>query len=212
MVKVCGMREAKNIAAVSYLRPDYMGFIFYKKSPRYVAPDELKKTLTSQNNNLESIRKVGVFVNSDFEEITKVADTLNLQVIQLHGQETPELVQKLKERNLKVWKVFSVETELPIEQMGKFDGLVNAFLFDTKTAGHGGSGQRFSWSALEEYPYSAPFILSGGIGPEHSEEINQLEHPKLWGVDVNSRFEIEPAIKDSAQLSQFIQDIKKENK
>ena len=206
MIKVCGMRAADNIKEIAALQPDYLGFIFYEKSQRYCKPEALAASFDA----LESIspKRVGVFVNATEEEILYIARRLSLAVIQLHGEESVALVESLKRKGLAVWKAFGVSEQLPIEEMSPFDKKVDAFLLDTKTSGYGGSGQQFNWQSLEEYPFESPFILSGGISEADAEAIQNLKLPQLLGVDINSRFEVEPAVKDPEKVKQFIQKLR----
>ena len=190
-LKVCGMRDSENILGVSEIGPDYLGFIFFPKSPRYACDlDPNVLTLIPK-----TIQKTGVFVNSEYEDIMSVVTKYGLDAVQLHGDETPELVAKLKQRGLTVIKVFRILDELP-ENLEKYDQLADFFLFDTKAAIYGGTGHHFNWSVLEGYPYETSYFLSGGLKIEDIELIKSMDLPKLVGLDVNSKFEIEPGLKD----------------
>ncbi len=195
MIKVCGMREAENVKAVSGLEPDLMGFIFYTKSKRF--------TESVPDYDFRRVRKVGVFVNATLEEIEKTAYKQALEVIQLHGDESPEFTQAVKNLNVEVIKVFHIREMLPVDQMKPFVGVADYFLFDTSTKEYGGSGRKFDWQLLEKYDLETPFFLSGGIGLEDVEEIRSLESENLVGIDVNSRFEIEPGLKDVEKLKEL---------
>ena len=191
-LKVCGMREPENIAAISALQPDLMGFIFYEKSKRLVKPDAwvLEQVWAFQG------QKVGVFVNADLEEVLENVAAFRLDYVQLHGDESPEFGQKLQAKGIKIIKVFGVQNQMPVEQIKLWEPYTDIFLFDTQTKDYGGSGRKFDWSILEGYASEKPFMLSGGIALEDLEDIKKLDIPKLWGIDVNSKFELEPGLKD----------------
>lgn len=198
------MREPENIQAVSALPVDWMGFIFYPRSPRYVALDE---------RQIEAIRslprkKVGVFVDAPIEQMMEIAGRLNLDYLQLHGQESPDTCHALQKRGYAVIKAFSVPVEGEWPDTAGYEGRADYFLFDTKSAGHGGSGRRFDWSALAAYRGETPFLLSGGIHPDCLEELLAFRHPRMAGIDLNSGFETEPALKDITRLAAFITEYK----
>lgn len=193
-LKVCGMRSDENIRELMTLKPDYMGMIFYPKSSRYV--DKCPQAEVSA-------QKVGVFVNASHAEIVAKSRDFGFNMVQLHGNESIDEVKKLKASGFKVIKVFSVESELPLEQMLPFEPLVDYFLFDTRTPDYGGSGRKFDWSILSVYTLSKPFFLSGGIDIEDIELIKNLDIPQLHAVDINSRFELEPALKDIEKIKAF---------
>lgn len=191
-LKVCGMRNPENIEAIGALQPDLMGFIFYEKSKRLVTPDAwvLEKVWAFQGH------KVGVFVNADLEELLEDVAAFRLDYVQLHGDETLEYGQNLHTKGIKIIKVFGVQNQMPSEAIKQWEPYVEIFLFDTQTSNYGGSGQKFDWAILNEYPSDKPFMLSGGIGLEDIEDIKKLAISKLWGIDVNSKFELEPGLKD----------------
>jgi phosphoribosylanthranilate isomerase len=194
IIKVCGMRSAENIREVEALGIDMMGFIFWPKSSRYVSkrPAYLP----------QKCKRVGVFVNEDIENIMKIADDYALDFIQLHGHESIEEVKKLKDR--KIIKAFNIATKEDLDATTPYANLVDFFLFDTKGPSVGGNGEKFDWSILDAYNGDTPFLLSGGIGPEDAERIKSFNHPKCIGIDLNSRFEIEPGIKDIVKLKTFL--------
>ena len=194
IVKVCGMRDAENIREVEALGIDMMGFIFYPKSSRYVSEQPAYLP--------QKCKRVGVFVNEDVENIKKIADNYALDFIQLHGHESIEDVQKLQDR--KVIKAFNIATKEDLDATVPYVGLVDYFLFDTKGPSVGGNGEKFDWSILDAYNGDTPFLLSGGIGPDDAERIKTFCHPKCIGIDLNSRFEIEPGIKDIVKLKTFL--------
>lgn len=187
------MRQLDNIRAISKVGPDWMGFIFYSKSKRSACdldPDQLNAYLD------KNVKRVGVFVNATMAEITKRAKVFALDFIQLHGDETVDFVQTLSDQGLRVIKVFRVSKSLPVEEIRAFEPFVNFFLFDTQTPNYGGSGQKFDWQILKEYDSDVPFLLSGGLQLEDIEDIQHLKHSKLAGIDINSRFETSPGLKD----------------
>ncbi len=196
LVKVCGMREQQNAADVAALGIDMMGFIFFEKSPRFVA--ELAPATP------EGVKRVGVFVNYPIGYILDVVSTHSLDFAQLHGAESVEICRELKAKNIGVVKAVSIATEEDIEVTKQYDGEVDYFVFDTKCSGYGGSGERFDWSILDAYSGSTPFLLSGGLDPEAVEEIKGITHKQFAGVDLNSRFEIQPALKNVEKLREFI--------
>lgn len=206
LIKVCGMREAGNIAAIAALKPDMMGFIFYPSSPRYaggILPQEV-------NELPAEIRKVAVFVNETASGIMNTVERYNITTIQLHGSETPRMCRQLKENGMKVIKAIGVETAEDMEQCSAFEECCDMLLFDTKSRLYGGTGQRFDWTVLRNYRGSLPFLLSGGISEEDSGQIRALEHTRFVGIDLNSRFEIAPGVKDRERLEAFIGNIRKE--
>ena len=206
LVKVCGMREPENIETVAQLGVDMMGFIFYPKSPRF-ASQSVDRTAADKN-----VCRVGVFVNESVELISDKIQLFDLNAVQLHGNESRELCEQLHEQNglLKVIKAISVSTARDIQKYKEYVGAVDYFLFDTKCKTVGGSGQQFDWQVLENYDGDVPFILSGGIGPEDVERIRNFHHPKCIGIDLNSKFEMEPGLKDVEMLKTFLENI--ENK
>ena len=206
LVKVCGMREPENIEKVAQLGVDMMGFIFYPKSPRF-ASQSVDRTTADKN-----VCRVGVFVNESVELISDKIQLFDLDAVQLHGNESRELCEQLHEQNglLKVIKAISVSTAGDIQKYKEYVGAVDYFLFDTKCKTVGGSGQQFDWQVLENYDGDVPFILSGGIGPEDVERISNFHHPKCIGIDLNSKFEMEPGLKDVEMLKTFLENI--ENK
>ena len=202
-IKVCGMRERKNCyQLVQEVNPDWMGLIFYSKSPRLV-PFESADWLIDL-----PLKKVGVFVGEDQSEIRRKTTLFGLSALQLHGGESVEEVKQLKEdTELEIWKVFGVGENLDWKVMEEFIPHVDRFLFDTATAGKGGSGKTFDWKLLKGYPFEKGFFLSGGLRLEHVAEILELSEdiPQLLGVDVNSGFEIAPGLKNIPDLKEFKQ-------
>jgi phosphoribosylanthranilate isomerase len=204
-LKVCGMRLAANIAAVAELQPDYLGFIFYEKSPRLISEvsAELIKYIPSE------IKTVGVFVNEDLEKVKEKVNLLKLKAVQLHGSESPDYCEALKASfpALEVIKAFGIDEEFDFSALEPYLVVVDYFLFDTKTKAHGGSGKTFNWSVLGRYTYTKPYFLSGGIDLEHVPAIKNINDERLYALDINSRFEIEPGLKDAEKIKEFIKEI-----
>ena len=199
MIKVCGMRDAQNILEVESLGIDMMGFICWPKSPRFVSevPAYLPKC-----------KRVGVFVNPTLEEIQKHIEAFDFSFIQLHGSESPEFCQEVREKTgCKVIKAISISSKEDLALANQYEGSCDLLLFDTKCETIGGSGQKFSWDILSDYRGSLPFLLSGGIGPADAEQLSKFHHPKCIGFDINSRFELEPGIKDTEKIRTFIRNI-----
>lgn len=206
-IKVCGMRSPENIRRIETLDIDYIGFIFYQGSPRCVSGgDESLHAI-----RLCTKRKVGVFVNEALDSMLEKADLYRLDVLQLHGDESPETCMALRQSGYCVIKAFSVASVEDFVQIERYADCIDYVLFDTKCAGYGGSGKRFDWSLLESYTGHAPFLLSGGLTPDSLHDICLLEHTRFAGIDLNSGFEIAPAIKDVEKLEKFIGEIRKKN-
>lgn len=205
-VKICGMKKPANIREVAALGPDYLGFIFHPRSPRHCR-EAGKGILGSLGRQI-----VPVMVSVDMAEddLLSVVGEWGFGVVQLHGNESPGLCGRLRDRGLEVWKAIPVgnipgnQGEQTFVKTAEYDGVVDMFLFDTATKDHGGSGKKFDWRLLENYRRQTPFMLSGGISPDDASEIRHLSHPALAGIDLNSRFETAPGIKDVALLSQFL--------
>ena len=200
-IKVCGMRYPENILVVADALPDFMGFIFYPKSKRFVGTDFSIDTLETIP---ESVDKVGVFVDELPEKVIEICQDLNLQIAQLHGGESPEYCRQIQSSGLTVFKAFSVDEQFFFERLKAYSGFCDYFLFDTKGHLPGGTGQKFNWQLLENYKGEIPFFLSGGIGPDDLEAIRHFSHPRWCGIDINSGFELAPALKDVEKVNQFI--------
>jgi phosphoribosylanthranilate isomerase len=194
-IKICGLKHPENIQAVAGLTPDYVGFICYAPSPRYASDIQIE-TLAGLP---EDLYKTAVFVNEDAGTITKLIDTYNFDAIQLHGNEDPEFCKQLKGK-VTVIKAFGIDANFNFARLDAFVDSVDYFLFDTKTDKHGGSGQSFDWTLLDKYKLDIPFFLSGGLSLDNLEEVKNINHPRFYGVDLNSRFEIEPGLKDIDKL------------
>lgn len=205
-LKICGMKYEANMTAISELQPDYLGFIFYKKSSRFFD--------TSIPKIPKSIKKTGVFVNATLEEIIKKVQLYDLQAVQLHGSESAEFCEKLnasieRSRNaqIEIIKVFSVKDVFDFTILKPFETVVDYFLFDTKGKLPGGNGVMFDWKVLEHYPSKKPFFLSGGIGletiPKLEEFLKSTASNYCYALDINSKFEIVPGLKDIEKLKKF---------
>lgn len=200
-VKVCGMRHPSNIEDLVKLKPDFIGFIFYSKSKRYfgeVIPQEILSLIP------ESIQKTGVFVDEAVEKVIEKFAQSKLDLVQLHGGEVPDYCERLKVLNIPVIKVFSITPDFDFNSVNPFNDVCDYFLFDTATELRGGSGLKFKWDLLNQYSGTKPFFLSGGIQLSDLNDLKSLLHSKLYAVDVNSGFEIEPGLKDISKLKLFI--------
>lgn len=228
-IKVCGLRDINNIKAVAALNPDYMGFICYEKSPRFIGE------LTVNNFTELTPLKAGVFVNESFDKIVDKINEYNLDVVQLHGDEGAWMCDALKnkktiivtrgtdvtqngreikklsteisrtvrlEKDITVIKAFGIDESFDFSLLNVYEDKVDYFLFDTKTTAYGGSGKTFDWNILDNYKLNVRFFLSGGISLDNLERIKEIKHPAFYGVDLNSKFEIEPGLKDIQKLQQ----------
>lgn len=199
-LKVCGMRDSENIEQLLALRPDYMGFIFYGKSPRdveEVLDQELLKNFPEQT------KKVGVFVNADLGLVKDKVSSFGLDYVQLHGDESVEYVAELFAVGIKVIKVFSVGEEFDFDGLDIYNPFVDFFLFDTKGKARGGNGEVFNWGILKDYNQKVPFFLSGGIDLENINALKGLEDMNIHAIDVNSKFELSPGMKDIESVKQL---------
>ena len=212
------MRDAQNIREVSQLGVDMIGMVFYPKSPRYVEmqsshagiiPDYVKEDINIKS--AKSPARVGVFVDDMVQNIVTRVVNYHLDYVQLHGNEPREMCENLRltldpdiRPGIKIIKAISVSDASDIQKYKEYVGAVDLFLFDTKCKMVGGSGQQFDWQVLEQYDGEVPFLLSGGIGPEDASRLHAFHHPKCIGIDLNSRFEIEPGVKDVEKLKGFL--------
>ena len=198
-LKVCGMKNASNILDVAQLNPEFMGFIFYKKSPRYF------------NNVIpelpENIKKIGVFVDASFDYIKGIVHKHNLQGVQLHGNESPELCKKLQDSNCIVIKVFSIKDTFDFKSLEPYEDVCDYYLFDTKGKQPGGNGFTFDWRVLKKYSSIKPFFLSGGIGLNELDNVlsflKTTEAAFCHSLDVNSKFETNSGLKNTEKLKAF---------
>jgi phosphoribosylanthranilate isomerase len=190
-VKVCGMRDQENILQIKELNPDYLGFIFYPKSPRYV--DLFDKNLISL---LHPIKKTAVFVNAPLDEVKMNLNEYQFEAVQLHGKESPDYCKEVKREGVEVIKAFGIHENFEWKLLESYLDVVDYFLFDTYTNAHGGSGKTFNWEFLKDYPFEKKYFLSGGIGPENFERALAIQDERLYGLDLNSRFEDSPGLKN----------------
>ena len=195
------MREPENISDLLKLQPDFIGFIFYPKSKRYM-------NIKLPKIDFDKTLKTGVFVDEDSDKVLEIAQKYRLDVLQLHGHESPEYCQNLKVKAYQIIKVFSVGAKFDFKQCGDYESVADYFLFDTKGKLPGGNGQVFNWDVLSSYDLKTPFLLSGGIGLQHLPAIKNFTHPKLAGIDVNSGFESRPAYKNINELKTFFNEIR----
>lgn len=229
IVKVCGMREQRNVDDVVAAGADWIGMIFWRRSPRCVG--------TAHINTPPGVTRVGVFVDEQPDTVARTAADRRLDIVQLHGAETPAMIDDIRKaldavdtmnatdgtgttddthparprahRRTRIMKVVSVAATEDIDRWRNYDGRVDLLLFDTRCNTTGGSGRQFDWNALCRYDGRIPFLLSGGIGPGDAERVRRVGHPALLGVDLNSRFETAPGTKDPIALRTFINKIKK---
>lgn len=195
-LKICGMREPGNIAGIAGLNPDYMGFIFYEKSKRYVGEHFSEETLLKLP---ATIKKVGVFVNQSPEVVAAQVRAYGLDMVQLHGDESPAEVEKVQLLlpDMPIVKAFGVDEEFDFSMVNGYKSYCDFFLFDTRVAGYGGSGKAFSWDVLKKYDNEIPFFLSGGIGVEELKGLGEVASTyNIHAIDVNSKAEISPGLKD----------------
>jgi phosphoribosylanthranilate isomerase len=204
-IKVCGMRDPENSSGVVAALPDYLGFIFYPKSKRFVGFEPLPEVLSIVP---DSAKKVGVFVDEAPEKVLETFQNWNLDVVQLHGNESSEYCQQIQDSGITVFKAFSVDEQFDFERLNAYSGVCDYFLFDTKGQLPGGTGKKFNWQLLENYKGDVPFFLSGGIDSDDIDAITQFIHPQLFGIDINSGFEISPALKDVEKVKCFISGIR----
>lgn len=228
-IKVCGMRDAHNVSEVERLGVDMIGFIFCRQSkrfvsmlpsmsgtvPNYVSSTQMQGSCLSGMADQHSAARVGVFVDDMPQNIVTAVYGYGLDYIQLHGNESPVMIDNLRRTidpdirpDIKIIKALSVESAADICRWREYAGHADLLLFDTKGKEKGGNGIHFDWSLLDTYDGDVPFILSGGIGPEDSEAVKSFNHPSFWGIDLNSRFELQPALKDVGKLEKFISELR----
>lgn len=208
LVKICGMKIPENMQAVAALQPDFMGFIFYPKSPRYAEPLDVQ----ALNEIPKSVKKIGVFVNESLENILTIVTKYQLDGVQLHGSEMADVCKELRKVGLIVLKAFPIAEACNFKVTKAYEGTCNYFLFDTKTEAYGGSGVKFDWTMLDEYNGETPFFLSGGIADDDANAILKINHPGFAGIDLNSKFEIRPGLKNVDLLRNFLSELNREYK
>jgi phosphoribosylanthranilate isomerase len=204
-IKVCGMCNPSNIAELVKLKPDYLGFIFYPKSSRFIGyqiPDEIGAIVPP------TIQKVGIFVDEPISNLTGIFRKNNLDMIQLHGCEPVEYCESLKRLNIPLIKAFNISPDFDFETLNPYYDCCDYYLFDTATKLHGGSGTKFNWDILYQYKGDKPYFLSGGIQPDDIDELRLLSHKDLYAVDVNSGFETHAGVKNIPNLKSFIDRIR----
>jgi len=203
-IKICGMREAGNLWAIAGFAPDFLGFIFYKKSTRYMGdtldPNELRSLP-------QSICKVGVFVDEPLASVQTIHCQYTLDYVQLHGHETPAYCQQARAAGLRIIKAFAVGETFDFTSLAAYEPSCDFFLFDTKGALPGGNGTAFDWQLLAGYAGTTPFLLSGGLGPDNLSALLDFHHPRLVGFDFNSHLETAPGVKDVAATQQLLQQL-----
>ena len=202
-IKVCGMRDPENIKEVLKLKPDYIGFILHPGSKRFLGNNyELKTDIPPET------KRVGVLVNALMDEVIQWINILELDLVQLHGQEGPEYCREIKQMGIKVIKAFGIDETFEFNRLKKYEPWCDYFLFDAKTILHGGSGQKFDWAQLDGYALEVPVFLSGGIDIQDVERIKSINKSWLHAVDINSKFESAPAMKDITLLKEFFREIR----
>jgi phosphoribosylanthranilate isomerase len=199
-IKVCGMKYSENLEELLTLQPDYVGFIFYEKSPRFITTQWAVFSSVFTQGTI----KVGVFVDEEVDVILQKVTELGLEMVQLHGHESPQVCFELRDAGLQVMKAFRVGPDFDFKSLSDYAHSCDFFLFDASGPSPGGNGVRFSWQLLEQYTLDIPFFLSGGIDLEHIAEIKALRIPQLHGIDLNSKFEIQPGLKDVPRLKRFL--------
>lgn len=204
-LKVCGLRHPGNLRALAPLRPDYAGFIFYPGSKRYVGANFDPATLSLLPTGTQ---RVGVFVDAPPDQMLRLAACYRLDALQLHGDESPETCAVLHAGGHRLIKAFAVDASFDFSVTNAYAPYVDLLLFDTKGPARGGNGTAFDWSVLARYHGEVPFLLSGGIGPDAPVALRAFNHPAWWGIDVNSRFETAPGVKDADLLTAFCKEWK----
>ena len=204
-LKICGMREAGNIRRLLALQPDYMGFIFYEKSSRFVG-NELDEDLLKSFPF--TTRKVGVFVNATAAYILEMYKKYELDYVQLHGEELPDFCKNLKHKGVNIIKAFSVDKDFNFGKLQNYKPYCDFFLFDTKGEQRGGNGITFDWTILNKYDNEKPFFLAGGIDLENANNALEIKGLKIHSLDVNSKFEISPGLKNIEKLEELMSIIK----
>ena len=217
IIKVCGMHDGENIRQVAELGVDWIGMIFYPKSPRNVTMIPTCAGIIPDRGSVVGdfkAKRVGVFVDEMAQNIITRVVNFKLDMVQFHGHETPTLIRNLRRTldpdirpGIKFIKAISVSSCEDIATWKTYADCVDYFLFDTQCSSVGGSGQQFDWTMLNTYDGEQPFLLSGGIGPDDADRIKAFHHPKCIGIDLNSRFETEPALKDIQKLKTFLEQL-----
>jgi len=200
IVKVCGLKHLNNIIDLNPMKVNFIGINFYEDSARCV-----DHTKAFEFSNYKTHKKVGVFVNASFQYVKDMATIYKLDYVQLHGDESPDFVYSLSEIT-NVIKVFRIKEASDLDLALYYEGC-KYFLFDTRSKEYGGSGLQFDWKILENYYFSTPFLLAGGIGPNDYSEILKINNPAFAGIDINSKFEVEPGLKDIKTIRTFLDNL-----
>jgi phosphoribosylanthranilate isomerase len=207
-LKVCGLKYPENIKQLIALQPDYMGFIFYPKSPRY-CNESIDRDFMQRIPG--TIQKTGVFVNENIRKIIQTVNDFSLDIVQLHGNETSGLCKDLHSDGIPLIKAFQIDNQFDFQTIAPYLEYCKYFLFDTKTTSYGGSGLSFDWNILSNYIYEKPFFISGGIYLDDLPKLNIISHLNIYGLDINSRFETVPGYKNLSKITEMIQKIKEYN-
>jgi phosphoribosylanthranilate isomerase len=208
-IKVCGMTSTQQVQELDEMGVEFAGFIFYPKSPRYV----FKSMPANEIKHIKGkINKVGVFVNADADQILKTVDDCGLNLVQLHGDESPGVCEKIA-KHVSVIKAFRISDDDLIEwKVREYHESADMFMFDTEGAGYGGTGKKFNWELLKEQNIGKPFFLSGGIAPDDAEKLKAFQKEEvaknLFAVDINSKFEVMPGVKDMEKVKRFVEKLK----
>ena len=200
-IKICGMRDAQNIKELLALNPDFIGFIFYPASKRYITINEY----LNQNLDTGTTKRVGIFVNEDIKKVISIATQAELNYIQLHGDENIEYCEELKYLDFKIIKAFGIDEHFDFQILNAYEEVCDYFLFDTKTKDYGGSGITFDWNILNKYTLNKKIFLSGGLNIEHIKQIKELSFAdKIFALDFNSQLEFEAGLKDIKKCETLI--------
>jgi phosphoribosylanthranilate isomerase len=210
-IKVCGMTLPEQVNALDEMGVDFAGFIFYPRSPRYMA---LKISAEKMKRIGGRIAKVGVFVNAEYEDLMRTVEDYRLDMVQLHGDEIPRYCEKVS-NYVTVVKAFRVADDDPIDWTIKpFHESCDMFMFDTLGAGYGGTGKKFNWDLLKQRPVDKLFFLSGGLEPGDENRLKEFAREevakKMFSIDINSRFEVSAGVKDIKKVREFVEKIKSE--
>ena len=204
-IKICGLKHPDNIRDVMALQPDYIGFICYRGSRRFI--DQLDPSWVTA---LQGVKKTGVFVDAPLSEVNEAIRQYGFQAVQLHGAETPAYCAELAGAGVEIIKAFGINEQFDWSTVTEYAASVDYFLFDTRSPQHGGTGKQFDWSLLAGYTGDTPYFLSGGIGPDNIADALQIDDPRCYALDLNSKFETAPGIKDITLLSNTLQTINDE--
>lgn len=203
-IKICGLKYPDNISGILELQPDYIGFIFHPASKRFIATLDAKWVA-----RLEGPKKTGVFVNVLVQTVKEAITRYGFQAVQLHGDEAPEYCAALKDKGVETIKAFGIHNQFNWSQLSDYEKVVDYYLFDTQSALYGGTGKTFDWELLGDYPFRKPYFLSGGIGPDNIQHAIKLHEKCLYALDLNSKFESEPGVKDIELLRKTFQTIER---